>query len=280
VPVLSLSLSGGSRYLCSSGVGNCISLWDLKDRNVVRTFDTLADSVPSISFNDGETVIAAGTSSSLVKLFHISSGKLQTTLSQGEVGASVNKLEYSKVNKDLLAAAHCDGSVVLWNTSTGAMHSRMTIHHTNVNGLSFSPVNKLLLCSGGEDGRVIFYDVDKSNKVVKEIKLGSSVTSVAFYQDGVSVLVGDAKGEVYLYDLRNASKSMLNFQAHSDVPVRDVRFHRVSDNKSKRSTSSVKTPTHNSHATPQATPASSKFNAKGLHHSVIFFCVNECLFSY
>ncbi len=143
-----------------------MSLWDLKDRKVVRRFDcgSSTPSVNAVAFNEGESHIAAGTALGEVRLFQISAGKLMSTYSTPSASASVTKLEYSKLRHDLLAVADSTGSVQVWNIATSSVHSSMTGHRAKVNSISFSPVNKYLLATASDDQKLHFCDVDESNK--------------------------------------------------------------------------------------------------------------------
>lgn len=58
-----------------------------------------------------------------------------------------------------LGSTYGDGSVRVWDLTTGQLTSEFVRHHdAAATALAISPVSKVLLATGGLDGRVIFFD--------------------------------------------------------------------------------------------------------------------------
>lgn len=83
---------------------------------------------------------------------------------------SVNQIEFSIFDKNLLGAAQDDATVSLYDVNQQKLINQFnTGHKSSVRGLAFSPLNKLLMCSIGLDKNIVFYDIN-DKIIVKRIK--------------------------------------------------------------------------------------------------------------
>jgi WD40 repeat protein len=91
-----------------------------------------------------------------------------------------------------LASGHMDGSIILWDPSTGQRVRTLTGHARYVTSLAFSPDGRLL-ASGSDDYTVKLWDPN-SGSVIRTMNPDStSVRSVAFSPDG-KLLASGTKG--------------------------------------------------------------------------------------
>jgi len=61
--------------------------------------------------------------------------------------------------RQALGACYSDGSVRVWDLSSGQLTSEFARHHeAPATALAISPVSKVLLASAGLDGRIAFFD--------------------------------------------------------------------------------------------------------------------------
>jgi hypothetical protein len=125
------------------------------------------------------------------------------------------------------------------------------------------------------------------HRLVKEIVLDYPCTSLSFYHDGITVMAGMRNGFINVYDLRKSVKPMHSFQAHTDSPVYDIQFQRVSkkapsSTSVSRSSSSVSTPSHQGRHTSSTVKDVSKVQSShrsGIRPSFIFlFLHTPCRF--
>jgi WD40 repeat protein len=91
-----------------------------------------------------------------------------------------------------LASGHMDGSIILWDPSTGQRVRTLTGHARYVTSLAFSPDGRLL-ASGSDDYTVKLWDPN-SGSVIRTMNPDStSVRSIAFSPDG-KLLASGTKG--------------------------------------------------------------------------------------
>ena len=72
---------------------------------------------------------------------------------------AIRQLQFSYWSKNLLGAAGTNGSVYLYDITTGSeTHVFRDAHHAPCTGLVFSPINEMLLLSVGLDMELHCYD--------------------------------------------------------------------------------------------------------------------------
>ena len=100
----------------------------------------------------------------------------------------------------LLAVAHADRSIAIWNIRTRAMQGELRKHQDVINALAFSPDGRTL-ASGGDDRTAILWEVasGKSKRTLKGHDV--TVTSLAFSPDGRLLASGSGNASVVLWDV-------------------------------------------------------------------------------
>jgi WD40 repeat protein len=242
------SFSSGSGYLSSGAADGVIRVWDTKQQRVLQRFDDhRGRAVTCMSFAQNDAHIASGNEAGDVLIHGLVTQRLAATLpaqsTRGPPNSPVNDLEYSRLRKSLLGTACGDGSVYVWDVNAAEKpHAAFPSQHKAAcTGIAFSPVNHVLFASGSMDGNIVFYDVAQ-RKIVKSMPTESPITCMCFHDDGVTVAVGKASGDVAIYDLRSArgNKPLVVLpQAHDPLlaptGVRSVHFQRVRRERSSRS---------------------------------------------
>jgi tricorn protease-like protein len=113
-----------------------------------------------------------------------------------------------------IASASNDGTVQIWNTSTG--HNILTYcgHTGEVTSLAWSPDGKYI-ASGGTDGLVHIWDTDYSNHILTYEGHSSRVNTVAWAPNGKYIASGSGDGTVQVWDAITASTT-LTYTYHND----------------------------------------------------------------
>ncbi|MDY7034467.1 MAG: hypothetical protein SVY10_21525 [Thermodesulfobacteriota bacterium] len=97
----------------------------------------------------------------------------------------------------LVLAGSSDGTIRLWETTSGREIWNINAHKDGVNDVVFSSTGRLII-STGNDNRIRIMTTD-DGKIVDNIDLSTSKDngrSVAFFPDRMSFLVGSTRGVI------------------------------------------------------------------------------------
>ncbi|MCK9931445.1 WD40 repeat domain-containing protein [Frankia sp. Mgl5] len=101
----------------------------------------------------------------------------------------------------LLAAAHQDGTVRIWDTVEGRIRHRLSAHDGRAESLAFSPDGRHLV-TGGDDHKVRIWDVETGSRTEAHTpdEHHRKVTHVAYHPDGRRVASASHDGKVRIWD--------------------------------------------------------------------------------
>ena len=112
---------------------------------------------------------------------------------------------YSPVGH-LLAAGGSNGTVLLWNTSTGRSHTLKVPTPGLVRSVAFSPDGHLLAASSNKS--VVLFDVATDHRLGRPLTTGSSIVyALAFSPDGQTVAAGGSEGQIVFFDPATRTQS-------------------------------------------------------------------------
>lgn len=176
-----------------------------------RMLGSLGAEIPSVAFNPGKAILAAGSANMTVQMWSVLRAGHPVRLGPALTGpsASVTSVVISP-NGRILAAGTADGAVWLWNLGNPrrpAMLARIFLKPTGVvNSIAFS-ANGSALAVASSDGSVYLYDVANPRHASL---LGSpliagigSVNSVTFSPVQTILAAGGSNGRIRLWNLRN-----------------------------------------------------------------------------
>jgi len=193
-----------------------IQLWDIDSSTLRKELIGGLDQIQALAVSPDGTTLAAGygdinchietpgsVDEATVRLWNIADGTMRAEL-QGHQ-QTVFDVAYS-VDGKMLASAGCDGSILLWDTtsfmSVRAMHIPNNPYNiTRNNSVTFSPDGTLLV-SGGTDG-IRLWEVATGKLLVWRTDPANTVIDVAFSPDGRAIYVGSTDGTVRTYGLIN-----------------------------------------------------------------------------
>ena len=129
-------------------------------------------------------------------------------------------LEFSP-NGAFLASASSDNSILVWNTSTGAIFQNLTGHQDSVYSVAFHPY-EFVLASGSFDRTILIWNLTTGNVMHNFTGHTSSIWSLDFNPDGTYLASGSGDSTVRIWNY-TSSTSFLNFTGHTEA-VRSVHF--------------------------------------------------------
>lgn len=188
--------------------GNRLATLKVGPQHLVRD---LAQSLGQAAGVDGSGLV-------LIKDTEVLDGQLtaeQAGLKEGSVLTAVRSPGL------FLAAAHIDGSVVLWSAETGKQERHLQTRHGAVLALSFSPSGTLLLV-GCTDGTMSSWSVAQGHIEVLFQGHRGAVNCVAFSPDGATAVSGSADMSVRIW--RSLNGECLGTVAGHTGPVTSLSF--------------------------------------------------------
>lgn len=116
--------------------------------------------------------------------------------------ADVTAISVSK-NGQLAASADKDGRIDIWDTTTWTALATLgdPADTKSVSALAFSSDGKLLVAAGKSD-RVVIWDL-ASRQRAYSLELKETVTSLAFYPAGGSIVIGTKDSSIAIWNYRN-----------------------------------------------------------------------------
>jgi WD40 repeat protein/uncharacterized caspase-like protein len=113
-----------------------------------------------------------------------------------------------------LASSSWDGTIKLWDVSTGREWRTLRGHTGQVRAVTFSPDGRML-ASGGEDGTVRLWDIATGRVVLTLSGHRTTVATVAFSHDGRLLASGSADKTIKIWDASSA-QVLRTLTGHSD----------------------------------------------------------------
>jgi WD40 repeat protein len=217
--VNSIAFSPDGQTLASGSDDGIIKLWDVRTGQEKRTLKGHSVSVHSIAFSpDGQT-LACG-SFKMIQLWKVSTAGWKPNL-YGHSGA-VDSVVFSPDGQTLASASSVDGTIKLWNISTG--QEQLTLKHPDwVYFVAFSPDGQTFASGGGYKERAIkLWDVHTWREKSTLQGHSDKIRSIAFSPDGQTIASGSQDKTIKLWDVHTGQEK-LTLKGHLDA-VYSVAF--------------------------------------------------------
>ena len=196
------------------GTAKKVSTRNTKDGNLFINPIDIPGIAKSLAFSPNSQILAVGRALGTIELWDVfEHTRLKSLKPESNYGAK--SLAFSPNGKMLAVGKVITGQIELWNVLSAQMQGSFTNqHHGTVNSVAFSPNGKTL-ASGAEDGKVLLWDIQTREKIdpIERFKQkhpnfngtghgeNVKILSVAFSDDGKTLMSGDETGLVLLWDL-------------------------------------------------------------------------------
>lgn len=202
--VFSISFSPDGRTIATGSWDYSVRLWDVEQGICFKVLQGHTSEVESVIFcNKGENIISSSMDAT-VRWWDVNKGESIRTLRGDNARTlsvkfkpvnleSVNKAFPEEINcvssqennnhKNTLATAGLDGSIRLWDITSGYCTKILQGHTDWVWSISFSP-NADILASGSSDRNIKLWDINTGQNIATFSGHLSKVKSVAFSPDG------------------------------------------------------------------------------------------------
>lgn len=234
--VICIATDVSGEYAATSSLDSSIRVWSLDTLDTKDVIETNPSETWAVCFNPASEslqIAAAGGSNNNIALYNcdqthvpISSLSLPVADEKFKKDRFVLSVAFSP-NGQRLACGSQDGTVAIFDVSTGKFMHSLEGHFKPVRSLTFTPDSKMLL-TACDDMHSHLYDVEHASLVEAFSGHESWVLSVACHPSGNSFATGSSDSKVKLWDMSSRSCAQ-TLSEHSDQ-VWDVAFN-VSGNR-------------------------------------------------
>jgi WD40 repeat protein/tRNA A-37 threonylcarbamoyl transferase component Bud32 len=196
--IRSLTFSPDGRFLVAAGNQGLVKVWNTSDWQEVWSVTGSPNPAAWVGFSiQGELITCDG---GQIQFRDPSTGTLTSTL--GEKDQSPVTSVACSLDGTILAVAHQDRLIRLWETAAGKKRDELIGHLDQVSALAFSPDGRTL-ASASHDRTVKLWSVRAAAEVASFEAHQGKVHCLAFSPDGTTLASGGetlhGRGEVYLW---------------------------------------------------------------------------------
>ena len=209
--ILSVAFAPDSKILATGSEG-VIELWDVATGANIATIDEWVwnrsrrlGSINSVTFSPDGTILAGAGSN--VHLWDVST---RTYIGRIKGQGTINSVAFSP--DGTIAFGFPDGTVKLWDVSTGENIATLEGHTDWPHAVAFSP-DGTTIASGSDDQTVKLWDVSTRTNIATLEGHTDNVRSIAFSPDGTKIASGSYDEMVKLWDV-STQTNIATFEGH------------------------------------------------------------------
>uniref|UniRef100_A0A182MFH8 Uncharacterized protein n=1 Tax=Anopheles culicifacies TaxID=139723 RepID=A0A182MFH8_9DIPT len=199
-----------------------VRLMNYKKANFTKRFDNdrITIGITFMDFNATDDFLATVYENGLVNVYGMkTSSKLQTLA----FDKNTVKARFHPTKRFSMAVASYNGTVLLYDTqSKKTIFSQNSAHAAPCRDIAMVETHPDYLFSVGYDNVINIFDTRK-RETASQIQSNYPFESLAIAEEGIHFAVGNLKGYVYGYDLRNL-KDPLNMQKIHQSCVNNIAF--------------------------------------------------------
>ncbi|KAI8380611.1 WD40-repeat-containing domain protein [Choanephora cucurbitarum] len=204
------------------------TLYDLTRYNQFKSLDTLyyadctktpSSIVSSIEFDRDQEFVAAGGVTKEIKLFdfnmmHHQDNQIHCPSRVMVCGHKVSCLSWSPYLKPQLASSDYEGTIDIWDVTTGQKTLTLSEHKRRAWSVDISRANPTMVASGSDDSTVKVWSLTQ-NKAIYTLEQKGNVCCAKFALHNSQYLaVGSADHHISCYDLRYPTRPCRVYKGH------------------------------------------------------------------
>ncbi|KAK6194814.1 hypothetical protein SNE40_000362 [Patella caerulea] len=137
--------------------------------------------------------------------------------------SKISCVTWSAYHKNMLASSDYEGTVTLWDASTGQKSKTFQEHEKRCWSVDFNRMDPKLIASGSDDAKVKLWSTNADHSIAS-LEAKANVCCVKFNpQSRYHLAYGSADHCVHYYDLRNTKQAVTVFRGHRKA-VSYVKF--------------------------------------------------------
>lgn len=216
--VTALRFSDDSRFLAVGGY-RTIEIWDVQEGKLYKRIEGQGEYITALTFTPDGRFLAAGSrgASHEIWLWEVSNGRLVKTLRwDWKYADEVRAITFSRDGL-YLASVAADRIIRIWDVRTGEVEENINTERADIPVvIDFSPDSRLL-AAGTAQGQVIWWKIADGTLVRRINAHSSSVTSVAFREDGRGIISTGLDRVIRIWDtaagnLKDAKRSGMDLE--------------------------------------------------------------------
>ncbi len=212
--ILCLAYSPNGQILVAGGGADPVRVWNA-DTGTAK-FQVPEPWTFAVAFTPRGSVFFTGGAHKSIRMWEIGSEK-EVPNSKMEGHKTTIKALVVSPDGSLLASGSQEGEILLWETATRKIISRLKEHKDEITSLAFSPDN-LFMASSSVDGQIIVWDTE-TNKVVKKMDGGAGVLAVAFADGGNSIVSAGDDNLIRIWNAKTG-ENIGKLAGHQDMVTR------------------------------------------------------------
>ncbi len=204
-------------YIVMGSSNGMISVWDIKNGEIIATWKAHSESVNSVAVTPDEQFVISGSDDKTIKIWKLPKNKNITdiTLVRTLTGHTdvVDGVAIAP-NGQILASGSWDGTIKIWNLSSGELLQTLEGHTEIVNAIAISPDGQFL-ASGSKDNQIKLWNLP-TGQLVRTINTNSlSILSVVFSPDSQILASSSSDGMINIWNLQTG-QLIHNLKEHID----------------------------------------------------------------
>lgn len=195
--ISSLATSQNSNFLASGDADNKIKIWDLKTKQLERSFNGDNFPIEALAVSPDGRMVAGATHDGKLKIWDLTVGQLKREMAGRNY--PFNTLVFSPDGQTLVAA-NTDNAIEIWNWQTGKLVRTLKDHTDLINSLLITPDGQTLI-SGSADSSIKLWDFKTGELKITLVGHERAITSLAITPDGKTLVSGSSDRTIKLWDL-------------------------------------------------------------------------------